>query len=172
MAKDTVKKSGEGHVFMGLGGFLEGLGSVIEKLGELAEKGEELQKTGEITDPTGKLKGIYGFNIKMGLGNEELKVEPFGNVRKDEQTGKATVQEVREPMVDVFDEENHVLVVAEMPGIGEGDVELELKEDVLAIIAASGGHKYRKEVLLPAAFSMQQMSHKCHNGVLEVTLAK
>ena len=51
-----------------------------------------------------------------------MKVEPFGNVRKDERTGRATVREVMEPPVDVFEEADHVLVVAEMPGVGAEDV--------------------------------------------------
>ena len=157
----------------GLGGFLGGLGTLIEKLGELAEKGQELQKTGELQDAQGKLRGVYGFNIKVGgLGHEGIQVEPFGNLRKDEATGRATVQEVREPMVDVFEEDGYVQVVAEMPGVGEKDIQVELKDDILTIAAARDGKKYRKEVLLPRAFSPKKMSRKCRNGVLEVTLAE
>jgi HSP20 family protein len=157
-----------------LGAFLGGLGTFLEKLSELAEKGEELRKTGEIRglDSEGKLRGIYGFNVKVGLGEEGVNVEPFGNVRKDEETGTAVVHEVREPMVAVFEEPDHVLVVAEMPGIAEEDVRLELEDDILTIVAERGDKKYRKEVLLPASFSTEQVSHTCRNGVLEVKLAK
>ena len=158
--------------FTGLEGFLGGLGSLIEKLGELAEKGQTLRKEGEIRGPDDRVRGIYGFNIKVGLGDEGVKIEPFGNVRKDEETGRPVVQEVREPMVDVFEEETHVLVVAEMPGIGEADVHLDLKDDILTIHAARGEKKYQKEVLLPATFSPEQMAHTCRNGVLEVKLTK
>jgi HSP20 family protein len=75
-------------------------------------------------------------------------------------------------MVDVFDEGDHVLVVAEMPGVGEEDLQLELKDDVLIIAAERGEMKYRKEVLLPDTFSAGQMSHSCRNGVLEIKLAR
>ena len=159
---------------MDLGAFLGGLGTFLEKLSELAAKGEELRKTGEIRglDSEGRLRGIYGFNVKVGLGEEGVKIEPFGNVRKDEETGTAVVQEVREPMVDVFEEPDHVLVVAEMPGVAEEDVRLEIKDDILTIIAERGDKKYRKEVLLPGSIPAGQMSHTCRNGVLEVKLAK
>jgi len=157
---------------MGLGGLFEGLGAFLEKLGELAEKGEELRESGEIRDPKGKVRGVYGFSIKTGLGGEGVKVEPFGNVHKDKQTGKTVVSEVREPMVDIFDEQDHVLVVAEMAGVGAEEVKLELQDDVLTIVAEGGEKKYRKEVLLPASFSADKMSHTCHNGVLEVRLGK
>ena len=68
-------------------------------------------------------------------------------------------------MVDVFDEADHVLVVAEMPGIGEEDVQVELKDDILTISAERGDQKYRKEVLLPAAFPAESMSRTCRNGI-------
>ena len=166
--KKEKKVAGE----MGLGGFLGGLGTFIEKLGELAEKGKELRESGEIHDPAGKVRGVYGFNIKFGLGEEGVQVEPFGNVKKDDLTGEAVVTEVREPMVDLFDEKQHVVVVAEMPGVGEKDVMVELHDDILLITAESGDKKYRKEVLLPTGFTADKMKQSCHNGVLEVKLEK
>lgn len=173
MATKKTHKNGEEGI-MGLGGFLGGLGTLLEKLGELAEKGAELRKTGEIhgADQEGKVQGIYGFSIKVGAGDEGMKVEPFGNVRKDEQTGKTVVDEIREPLVDVFEEADHVLVVAEMPGVAEEDVHLELADDILTLNAAHGIKKYRKEVLLPAAFPTEHMTHSCRNGVLEVRFRK
>ena len=81
----------------GLGGFFGGLGTLIDKLGELAEKGEEFKTahgTSEFGDGS-KVKGVYGFTIRTGLGDREgssgqsVKVEPFGNVRTDEQDGPA-----------------------------------------------------------------------------------
>ncbi len=173
MSKDKQKQNDEGA--KGMGGLLGGLGYFIEKLGELAEKGEALRKSGEFksSDPAGKVRGVYGFSMKVGLGdNDDVTVEPFGNVHKDEATGKTVVTEVREPMVDIFEEEDHVLVVAEMPGVGEKDFKLELKEDILTITAGHGDKKYHKEVLLPAVFSPDKMNHICRNGVLEVKIAR
>ncbi len=158
--------------FLGLGGFLGGLATLLEKLGELAEKREELHKSGEFRDSQGKVRGVYGVSIRTGLGDQGVKVEPFGNVRKDEQTGKTVVAEVREPLVDIFEEPGYVLVVAEMPGISEGAFHLEVKDDVLTISATQGDMKYRKEVLLPAAFTPAQMSPTCRNGILEVKFSR
>lgn len=159
---------------MNLGGFLGGLGTLLEKLNELAEKGQELSESGELQSD--KVRGVYGFTIRTGLGKEGkepgFKVEPFGNVRKDEQTGRAVVHEVREPMVDVFEEQDGVLVVAEMPGVGEEDVRLQLHGDVLEITAEKGDKKYRKEILLPGVLAAEKMSHTCRNGILEIRLPR
>ena len=158
----------------GFGGILKGLGDLIERLGELAEKGGELSKEGTLREfSTDKgVKGVYGFSIKVGLGGEDVKIEPFGNIRTDDKTGKSVVQEVREPMVDTFEEEDHILIVAEMPGIGEKDMELDLSDDILTISATRGDKKYHKEILLPRTFDKKKMSVSCNNGVVKIKLLK
>src|SRR5581483_12143128 len=90
-----------------IGGILKGLADLVEKLDDLAEAGE-VSKTGEILGGAHEVKGIYGYSITVGLGDEKPRVEPFGNIRKDTKTGRTVVQEVREPVVDVFEEEDHV----------------------------------------------------------------
>lgn len=156
----------------GLGGLLRGLGDLVEKLGEMAESGETISRTGELRGDGKELKGIYGFTVKVGLGEEKPKVESFGNIRRDAKSGRTEVQEVREPLVDVFDEEDHFLVVAELPGIGADNVHVEVKDDVLTITAEKGDKKYRKEVLLPRSVSKEKMQVSCHNGVLEIKCLK
>ncbi len=175
MAKRKGKdRPPEGGAEAGFGGILRGLGSLVEKLGELAETGRELSKTGEIrgAGPGKEIKGIYGFTVKVGIGGEGVKVEPFGNIRRDEESGRSVVQEVREPAVDVFEERDHTLVVAEMPGIGVGDVRLEVKDDLLIVTAEKGDKKYKKEVLLPGSFPREKMQVSCANGVLEIRCVK
>ena len=114
-----------------------------------------------------QFKGVYGFNVKVGLGDDKLKVEPFGNIKKDTKSGQTVVQEVREPLVDIFEEEDHTLVVAEMPGISSGDVKLDVKDDVLTISAKRGDKKYHKEILLPGVVAEEKMIVSCNNGILE-----
>src|SRR6266536_5171563 len=146
-----------------LGGILKGLGDLVEKLGDLAEKGEGVSRTGEIHGSGKELKGIYGFTVKTGLGDDGPRVEPFGNIRKDRESGHTVVHEVREPVVDVFEEVDHVLVVAEMPGIGVEDVEITLEDDLLTIAAGRGDKKYRKEVLLPRSCAREKVQVTCNN---------
>lgn len=155
----------------GLGGLFKGIGNVIDLLSELAEKGEELRQTKEFTG-TGALKdlkGIYGFSVKVGLGGEPT-IQSFGNIRETEKG--PVVEEVREPLVDVFDEEQTVQIVAEMPGVEEKDVVVEIKDDILTVAAETGMKKYSKEVLLPAKVQPAPLSKSYRNGILEITLRK
>ena len=161
---------------LGFGGFLGKLGSMMEKLVDLAETGQNLSQSGEIKglDPQGKLRGVYGFSIKTGIGNQgerEVTIEPFGNIRR-EPSGDAVVEDVREPLVDVHEEEDHVLVLAEIPGVSKKDVQLELSGDRLTVRAQRGEKHYCKEVVLPESFTQQNMRWECTNGILKIRLER
>jgi HSP20 family protein len=163
-----TKKQGSGGE-AGYGGVFKGLADLIEKLGDLADQGEQLKKSGTFEHQD--VKGVYGFSVKVGLGDKgdkEVKVEPFGNVRRDEQSGETVVQEIREPVVDVFEEKDHTLVVAEMPGVSTKDVVLTVKDDLLTIYAEKKDKKYRKEILLPRSYPRENMKMSCNNGILEI----
>jgi HSP20 family protein len=172
MFRKHDEKKSEGGIESGLGGILKGLGDLVEKLGELSESGGEISRSGEIHGSGKELKGIYGFTIKSGLGGDGPRIEPFGNIRKDRESGRSVVQEVREPVVDIFEEEDHVSIVAEMPGIGVEDVQITVEDDLLIVTAAHGEKKYRKEVLLPASFAREKMHVTCNQGVVEIKCLK
>ena len=170
MAKDYGDK-GSGNVE----GIFKGLGELLDKLGQLAEKGEQLKRSGEFDFTSGGRpgKGVFGFTVKTGIrGGDEVSVEPFGNIKQDPKTGEAVVQEVSDPLVDILDEDDHILLLAEMPGVGKEDIKLELNGDVITIDAAKGVKKYYKEIVLPMAFGMDDMSHASRNGILEIKLRK
>jgi HSP20 family protein len=157
-------------------GILGGLANLIEKLGELAEKGEQLKRSGNFDlEREGKtFKGVYGFTVRTGLGGEreEVKVEPFGNIKRDESTGDAVVQERREPVIDLFDEPDQVILVAEMPGVSSAQVKVELVDDILTLSAGEGERSYYKEVVLPAPCSGEGLRIACNNGVVEIRCSK
>lgn len=158
---------------LGFGGLLKGIGNFIDLVSKMAEEGkEEVSRTGEFKIkgmPGKEAKGVYGFTVKMGIGGAPT-VEQFGNIRE---TAKGpVVEEVREPIVDVFDEEDKVLVIAELPGVEETNINLEVKGDVLTISAEDKDRKYSKEVLLPSAVDVDTMKTSYKSGILEIVFPK
>ncbi|GAB4552530.1 MAG: Hsp20/alpha crystallin family protein [Phycisphaerales bacterium] len=160
----------------GAEGILSGLGDILGKIGELAEKSEQLQRDGSFTTKDGK-EGRFrvGFNIStLGeqAGQREIKVEPFGDVVRDKETGEASVSETREPPTDVFEESDHILVVVEMPGVSEDQATIRIEGDVLTVVAEGAGKKYRKEILLPTECDGRSISTNANNGVFEIRLLR
>lgn len=168
------KKKNGVDVGFGLGGLFKGLGDLIEAASNLAEKGEEISKSGEF-DFSGldkikglqDLKGVYGVRVRT-MADGRPSVQPFGNIKK---TPKGpVVEEVREPIIDIFDEPSEILVVAEMPGIEEKDVQIDVKGDILNINASGQNRKYQKEILLSRPVTRDQWHWSYKNGMLEIKL--
>ena len=158
------------QVDFGLGGLFKGIGNFIDLLSEMVEEGEEeVRRTGEFkVKGLEKAKGVYGFSVRMGLGGTPT-VEHFGNIRATDEG--PVVAEEREPLVDVFDEGELILVVAEMPGVEKDDVQIEVQDDILSL-STTGKRKYAKELLLPSLVDADTMEIAYHNGILEVRLRK
>ncbi|MDI6810929.1 MAG: Hsp20/alpha crystallin family protein [archaeon] len=148
---------------IGFGGLLKGLGDFMNSIAKMAEEGKsEFEKVGEISfDKAKKLKGMYGISVRIGGAGIPI-VEKFGTVPETD---------VREPLVDVFDEKDVVRVIAELPGVDEGDIKTELEGNILKIRAERGDRKYEKDIELPAAVK-GEMKSRYKNGILEIELEK
>ena len=148
------------------GGLFKGLGNLIDLAGKLSEEGVE--KRGEITGLPKGARGVYGFSVRTLAGKPVI--ESFGNIRE---TAKGpVVEEVREPIVDIFDEEDHILVIAELPGVSEDKIKVEAVGDILNLTASDTDRKYAKEILLPSKVNPQSVKSTYQNGVLEIRLEK
>lgn len=152
------------------GNLFQGIGSLIDLVSKMEEEGKgEERREGEFSSPSGRVKALYGFSVKTGLGGKPT-VEPFGNVRKTPQGLR--VEEERQPFVDVFDEQDHVLVIIELPGVEEEHIHTEVKDDILTLSAANGNCKYSREVVLPKDVDASTVTSKYKNGVLEIRMSK
>jgi len=160
---------------LGFGGLFKNIGDLLDQISDMAEKVEtaegEVSKSGEF-DVKGlggdKARGVYGFSIRSGIGGIP-RVERFGNIRKTEEG--PVVADVREPLVDTFDEATEIVIVAELPGVSEAQVQVELKDDILTI-STSGDRLYAKEVLLSADVDPASLRQTYTNGILELRLKK
>lgn len=175
--KDQQKKKDEAEIEgdfglgkISFGGLFQGIGNLIDLVSKLEEEGKgEVQREEEFTSPSGRVKAVYGLSVKTGPGGKPT-VESFGNVRK---TAKGpVVEEEREPLVDIFDEKDHVLVLIELPGIEEEHISTTVKGDILTLSAANGERKYYKEVVLPKDVDTDTVKSKYKNGVLEIRMSK
>ncbi len=112
----------------------------------------------------------YGFEITIGPDGKP-KIREFGNVKP---WGRPLVSEETEPLTDVFDEEDKVRVVMDMPGVDKDDIDIRVSEDgrVLTVEAHGGDRTYRKELRLPAEVDASRAKATYKNGVLTIELPK
>jgi HSP20 family protein len=169
--KAPTKKHGtEGGFDLGMGGVFKGLGGFLDLLSERMENGEsEVTRTGEfgVKGLGDKAQGIYGVTVRTGIGGP--RVERFGNVRSTDEG--PVVADVREPLVDLFDEDGEIVTVVELPGVNEGEVKVEVQEDILSL-ETTGERKFAKEILLPGAVDSASLQTTFRNGILELRLKK
>jgi HSP20 family protein len=148
---------------LSFGGILNELGNITQDITRMVEEGKtEMSRTGEISfDKLQKRKGMYGISVRMG-GDGMPKIDTFGRRPKDD---------TREPIVDVFEEEKRVQVIAELPGVDEKEVSVALKGTTLTIKAGKGERKYKKEIELEIPVKGEPKT-QYKNGILEINIEK
>ena len=159
----------------GLGGLFQELNSLVERLGEAANKSRDISRTVRFGDEDSEMSGVFGIQFRTGItrdGESRVSAQPFGNVRAEHSNtddgNEVVVEETREPVADVYDEGEYVLIVAEMPGVDVGDVSVEVDDDILTFAATSGGHRYRKELLLPYPVHPVPASTEAKHGIVRI----
>ncbi|MFQ5711699.1 MAG: archaeal heat shock protein Hsp20 [Candidatus Geothermarchaeales archaeon] len=112
---------------------------------------------------------VYGFTFSLGPDGKPVFRE-FGDVKPG--AARVKIIEEREPLIDIFEENDQVVVLAEVPGVEKEDIELNVAEDALEIRVDSDKRKYYREVKLPRPVSTGEAQTTYKNGVLEVRLKK
>jgi len=121
-------------------------------------------------DKMKKIEGTYGFHLRLG-GGEPTKLEWFGAQEKAEETFREEKEKIREPVIDIFDEKDRVIVITELAGVNENDIKIETKGNELTISANSTTRKYSKTVKLPFNIK-KRLKQRYKNGILEVVFKK
>ncbi len=115
---------------------------------------------------------MYGFNVNIGPDGKPT-FDSFGNI-KTKPHGKPEVKKVRDPLVEVEELEDQIIIIAEMPGVTKEDIELKSTTHSLTISTKSSalGRKYFKEIELPVAINSDYAKARYTNGILEIKLKK
>lgn len=96
----------------------------------------------------------------------KVHIERFGNVPMIPEL-KGNMQ----PLIDVFEEGDEYIIVADVPGVEEDKIVVELREDgdkrTLIISSLDERRKYHKELDIPANVA-SEFEKRYRNGVLEL----
>ena len=85
---------------------------------------------------------------------------------------KKLSDEVQEPLVEVFDEGDILMVIVDLPGVGEEDIRIEVCDDLFSIRTRTKGRKFAKQIRLPCPVDEGVVESLYKNGVSETRLCK
>jgi HSP20 family protein len=100
----------------------------------------------------------------------EAPPEQSGAIRR--RSAKPSGLEVLEPVTDMFDEPDEVVLLFEVPGVARKDIHCVLDGDILLLEARSGERLYRKEILIEPKLAASAPRLRLRNGVLEARLTR
>lgn len=147
-------------------------GDVFEEFDRLEEVMDEMMRqTFRIHSKEGKSHKpyVFGFSMRSGPDGKPV-IREFGNLNRG--TSGTLVREESEPLVDVMEEKNEVVVVAELPGVDKESIKVSATENRLIISVETPQRKYYKEVELPTRVDPKSTTASYKNGVLQVRLKK
>jgi HSP20 family protein len=118
---------------------------------------------------------VYGYSVKIGPDGRPV-VREFGNMKPTIPGGEdkkpLSLQEAREPLVDVIQEPEQVKVIAELPGVEKEDIQLFATEKTLTLDVTNPEHRYHKELELPFEVDEDLVTSTYRNGVLETVMKR
>ena len=117
---------------------------------------------------------VYGYSVKIGPDGKPT-IRKFGNMKPGsggEEGFPLNLQDQREPLVDVIEEEDQIMVLAELPGVDKEEIHLYVDEHMLTIKVETPERRYHKELVLPDEIDAASSRSTYRNGVLETVLKK
>ncbi|GLV59266.1 hypothetical protein KDH_60930 [Dictyobacter sp. S3.2.2.5] len=168
--KKQHQKEGEDKSANGQGsfmGFFRGLESLLNTVITLEEGAQEKKYEGEASDPSGRLKTGFSLSVKT-IGAATTPSAESARVV----TRKPEVEAEPEPFVDFFNEQDHVRIIAELPGIEEENIHTEIHGDILILSISGNRRAYSKEIVLPEGTDVGTLTRKYTNGILEIRMDK
>jgi len=88
--------------------------------------------------------------------------------------GQANTSDIKEPFTEIYNFDNYVEIIIELPGIEKGHMILSLGEDekTLKISADNGMRRYLKQIQLPFITSMKNYNLEINNGIATIIMRK
>ena len=129
----------------------------------------------KIRTPSGmEVRGpfVWGWSVTIGPDGKP-KIQEFGNVPKTirpvEEKEEELIKPIREPLVDVIEDEDKITVIAELPGVEKDEIDIRGTSKTLEIKAAD---QYYKKIDLPSEVDPNNAKSTYKNGILEIILPK
>jgi HSP20 family molecular chaperone IbpA len=177
--KKSNKNIEDEDIGIDIGANVDGVfGKIIKGLGDLTDKleqaGGEIHKEGRFSTNSSKpKKGAWGFSVRsMNSAVKTNKSDDIKPFKTTHYTNKNDMKgDHRDPLVDVFIENDSVVVVFELPGVAVDEIIWTIDKNTL-ILNTNGKIKYTKEVKLPDDVISDSCEKTYNNGILQLVIQR
>ena len=183
---DREEESIAGGILKGIGKMIPGLDGLIKGLGKSPAFKERLKKIDEEVErklkesPLKRAEEGRPSHIPMGIPpgargkpaiTRKFGVRPLVPEKPSVREKPGAPPTPKERPADIFDEKDYVKIIAEIPGVEENDIKIDLVKDNLAISVGIPGHEYHQELKLPCE-PKGKLEKTYRNGILEIVIRK
>jgi len=112
---------------------------------------------------------VWGFSAALGPDGK-IRLNPFGNLNPE--GPPPVVRETREPLIDIMEQDDDIIIIAELPGIKRKDLDVKVSDYTVTIEVKNPERKYAKTIDLPAPVDTDSAKMDYNNGILEIELKK
>lgn len=163
-AEDVTGAAGFAKIARGL----SDLFNVLADFDQLPRRGRR-EKDGRVIEYSFGTRTLSEAAREKRASEEEPSMRPEARPRR---VAKKSSLEVLEPVTDIFDEQDEVVLLFELPGVERKDIRCILDGDILLLEAKTEDRLYRKESLIEEKLAAGSPRLNLRNGVLEVRLSK
>jgi len=141
----------------------------LERLGDLIDETMQKALDNPFKDTPTKRNSFKGFSVKIGSDGKP-RIREFNNrqPRQDE----LEVSDDPEPLVDLIDDGETLVVLAALPGVNKDDIDLRLTGNSLTFSVDAADFEWYDELKLPARVNPKSARASYKNGVLEIKVKK
>ena len=115
---------------------------------------------------------VWGFSINVGTDKKPT-IRQLGNLNLG--TKKKSIQQKQEepePLIDTFEDDETITIIAEIPGITSSDIKLDTTETKMKLSIDTPQRKLSKEIVLPSEVEPESAKAWYKNGILEIKLRR
>jgi len=112
---------------------------------------------------------VYGFSMRLGPDGVPS-IQEFGGTSPPTRTGEEGLQ--KEPLTDIFESEDKVTVIMELPGVERGDIKVDAGDRCLDLEVDDPERGFSRHLELPCEVLSDSAKASYKNGVLQVVLMR
>lgn len=136
----------------------------------------------------GEDMAIVKYNPLRDLKSMQEQMNRLLDMAWNRETGEELQEGIWQPAVDIFEDEDRVVIKAELPGIDQKDIEVKIEESTLILkgerkhdesMKRENYHRleryygsFQRSFSLPHTIDQERIKATCENGVLTINLPK